>query len=301
MNIEENISALNIYKYAYKNWLRIIVLRKLLKRKIILVKLRSGKSILLPFELISFLKGLIEMNVYVKDDLINSFEFDSNSGILKFLFKRKIVKIKFFEDTVMNGEFASFLGDYDFLEPIRDNIVVDIGANIGDSAISFAIGGAKKVVAMEPYPYSYKWAVENIRLNNLEDKIEILNAGYGQHGSIEIEDKVSNIGTVLEAKAGGKRVNLYSLDDLFQNYIKNLEGQLLLKVDCEGCEYNILNESDDTLRRFNRIVIEYHNGYEVIKKKLENIGFEVKFTEPSIQHDKDTNRNLIQGYIYAKR
>lgn len=247
MNIEEDISALNSYRYVYKNWLKIILLKKLLNKKIILAKLRSGKSILLPVELISFLKDLIEMNANLKEDIINSFEFDSNSGILKFLFKGKIVKLKFFEGTVMNGEFTSFLGDYDFLEPIKDNIVVDIGANIGDSATSFAIEGAKKVVAIEPYPYSYKWALENIKLNNLEDKIEILNAGYGQHGVIEINDKISNIGTALEATEGGTKVNLLSLNDIFLNYINHLEGQLLLKMDCEGCEYNILKESDDVL------------------------------------------------------
>ncbi len=301
MGIEEDISALNSYRYVYKNWLKIILLKKLLNKKIILAKLRGGESISLPFELISFLIGLIKMNANLKEDIINSFEFDSNSGILKFLFKGKIVKLKFFEGTVMNGEFASFLGDYDFLEPIKDNIVVDIGANIGDSATSFAIEGTKKVVAIEPYPYSYKWALENIKLNNLEDKIEILNAGYGQHGVIEINDKISNIGTVLEATEGGKRVNLLSLDDIFLNYINHLEGQLLLKMDCEGCEYNILKESDDVLRKFNRMVIEYHNGYKDIKTKLEGAGFNVKFTKPKIQYNKDINRNLIQGYIYAKR
>lgn len=301
MEIKQNIRALNSYRHAYKNWLEIILLRQLLNRTDIQVEFRNGKSILLPFGLISSLKGLGEINVNSRDAIINSFEFDRNSGILKFLFKGKIVKLKFFENTVMNGEFTSFLGDYDFLEPIKNNIVVDIGANIGDSSISFAIEGAKKVVAIEPYPYSYNWAVENVKLNNLENKIEIINAGYGEHGSIEIDDRVSNIGTVLKATEGGKKVDLLSLDNILLNYIKLLEGELLLKMDCEGCEYNILNESNDVLRKFNWIVIEYHNGYENIKTKLEGVGFNVKFTKPHAWYDKDTDRNLIQGYIYARR
>ena len=32
--------------------------------------------------------------------------------------------------------------------------VVDVGANIGDTAIYFALKGAKHVYAFEPYPYS---------------------------------------------------------------------------------------------------------------------------------------------------
>lgn len=301
MEIKQNIRALNSYRHAYKNWLEIILLRQLLNRTDIQVEFRNGKSILLPFGLISSLKGLGEINVNSRDAIINSFEFDRNSGILKFLFKGKIVKLKFFENTVMNGEFTSFLGDYDFLEPIKNNIVVDIGANIGDSSISFAIEGAKKVVALEPYPYSYKWAVENIKLNNLENKIEIINAGYGEHGIIHIDDKVSTIGTVLEATEGGKKINLLSLNDIVLNYIRYLDGEILLKMDCEGCEYNILKEPDDVLKKFNRIVIEYHNGYENIKTKLESIGFAVEFTKPHIWYNKNTNMNLIQGYIYARR
>ena len=96
-------------------------------------------------------------------------------------------------------------------------------------------------------------------------------------------------------------MDLLSLDNILLNYIKLLEGELLLKMDCEGCEYNILNESNDVLRKFNRIVIEYHNGYENIKTKLEGVGFNVKFTKPHAWYDKDTDRNLIQGYIYARR
>ncbi|WP_276929848.1 FkbM family methyltransferase [Ferroplasma acidiphilum] len=301
MTINDTIKALNSYRHPYKNWLQILLLRKLFNRKIIIVKFRNGKSILLPSELVYSLKCLIAMNLNSMEAIINSLEFDGNSGILRFLFKGKIVSLKFFDNTVMNGEFASFLGDYDFLEPIKNNIVVDIGANIGDSSISFAIEGAKKVVALEPYPYSYKWAVENIKLNNLENKIEIINAGYGEHGIIHIDDKVSTIGTVLEATEGGKKINLLSLNDIVLNYIRYLDGEILLKMDCEGCEYNILKEPDDVLKKFNRIVIEYHNGYENIKTKLESIGFAVEFTKPHIWYNKNTNMNLIQGYIYARR
>jgi glycosyltransferase involved in cell wall biosynthesis len=67
-------------------------------------------------------------------------------------------------------------GDYDALNADgRD--VVDVGAFVGDSAIYFALKGAKRVIAIEPHPGAYAEMLENIRLNNLEGVIVPLNAG----------------------------------------------------------------------------------------------------------------------------
>lgn len=43
--------------------------------------------------------------------------------------------------------------------------VVDIGAGIGDTAILFSLNGARRVIALEPYPYLYEKAYVNISLN----------------------------------------------------------------------------------------------------------------------------------------
>jgi hypothetical protein len=45
-------------------------------------------------------------------------------------------------------------------------------------------------------------------------------------------------------------------------------------MDCEGYEYSILlGENNDTLRRFQQMVIECHYGYKNIEKKLKSAGF----------------------------
>jgi len=68
--------------------------------------------------------------------------------------------------------------EYDALN-VNDHVVIDVGAFIGDSAIYFALKGAKKVIALEPHPGAYAEMLENIRLNNLEDRIIPVNAGLG--------------------------------------------------------------------------------------------------------------------------
>ncbi len=57
--------------------------------------------------------------------------------------------------------------------------VIDIGANVGDSSIYFALKGAKKVVGVEPLPNVYARAIENVKLNHLEDKVFLINAALG--------------------------------------------------------------------------------------------------------------------------
>ncbi|AYN75621.1 FkbM family methyltransferase [Saccharolobus solfataricus] len=74
------------------------------------------------------------------------------------------------------GIFQNFcMKEYDV--DVKNREVVDVGANIGDTPIWFSINGARHVYAFEPLPEIYSLALENIKLNGIEDKINIINAG----------------------------------------------------------------------------------------------------------------------------
>lgn len=191
-----------------------------------------------------------------------------------------------------NGELIDIfiLEEYKFLD-VNNEIVIDIGSNIGDSAIYFALNGAKKIIALEPYPYSFDLMETNVRENNLLDKIEMVCAGYGKDGEISIDENVkNNMGTSLKSSGKGRKVKVYSLESLIKKF--NLDKGVL-KIDCEGCEYHILREDNSVIARFSQIQIEYHNGYKKLVKKLNSAGFQVKHV----------NRSGLMnfGYIYAKR
>jgi len=230
-----------------------------------------------------------------------NFQFDLTSGIFTFSYQGKDVRMKFYREDKLNGDFAVFLGVYDFLQPIKDNTVIDIGMNIADSAVWFAINNASFVIGLEPYKYSYEMASYNIEINDLKGKILPLHAGYGRDGTVQVEDKVSDTGTVLEDHKSGIKIPILSLSKLLEEYSENISGELLLKMDCEGCEYNILYENELVLKKFSRIIIEYHNGYNQLKTKLENSGFSVKYTQPRVWDDKINHRYHIEGYLYAIR
>jgi len=283
------------YKRAYKNWIKVGYYYKIKKARLVTIELRNGEKLTVPKEIVYFIKMLIN-----KQKSCMNFQFDLSSEVFTFPYHGKYIRMKFYSDNKFNGEFAGFLGDYDFLQPLAGNTVIDIGMNIADSAVSFAIDNASLVIGLEPYKYSYEMALTNIEINNLKGKIIPLHAGYGRDGTIEVEDKVSDVGTVLEEHKGGIKIPLFSLSKLLEEYRNNISGELLLKMDCEGCEYNILEENKETLRQFKRILIEYHNGYERLKKYLEECGFMCSFTEPHKWYDETTKRNLIQGYLYAR-
>jgi FkbM family methyltransferase len=56
---------------------------------------------------------------------------------------------------------------------------VDVGASVGDTAILFSLHGARRVVALEPYPRLCGEALLNMKANGLADRVVLVNAGLG--------------------------------------------------------------------------------------------------------------------------
>jgi FkbM family methyltransferase len=208
--------------------------------------------------------------------------------------------------SVTNGEApAIFLDNIYGNLPVHGKTVIDIGANIADSSIYFAVRGAKKVIGLEPFPKNYEMAKRNVESNNLSDKITLLLAGCGaKRGFVTIsayDNNKSWVGSTVKNSSQGFKVPMLTLEDILkQNNLQN--GELnILKMDCEGCEYeSILLASKDVLRSFSHIQIEYHYGYKDLKYKLEENGFIVSVSKPQLVPNIDNSNRLYIGNIYAR-
>lgn len=148
---------------------------------------------------------------------------------------------------------------------VKGREVLDIGANIGDTPIYFISKGAYHVYAFEPLPYNYFHAKENISLNNFESKITLINGAVGAvSGFINIPAYVDNTNGFSIYKSYGDnslRIKLYS----FNEAVKLMKDRYLLKMDCEGCEKEIiLNNNFD----FERIIFGSHEDITGISTKL---------------------------------
>lgn len=176
---------------------------------------------------------------------------------------------------------------------VKNKIVIDIGANIGDTAIYFALRGAKHVYAFEPYPYTYNKAANNIKLNGLEKRITILNEGLGAKAdTVRLNKGIAKGGTKLKESSTGKPIKITTIAEVLERFdIKAAQ----MKIDCEGYEYEILlNARTEDLLHFGQISIEYHYGYINLKRKLESIGFKTEHTIPRVVfYDKQMRLGLL--------
>ncbi|MEM3714871.1 MAG: FkbM family methyltransferase [Nitrososphaeria archaeon] len=208
---------------------------------------------------------------------------------------RRIVHARFADRTVhflyRDNLFAETLAwirtgffeqQYGWLD-VKGRNVVDIGASVGDTAIYFALKGARHVYGFELDRERCALAHENVKLNNLSSKIDIINAGCGNPSKI--------------ASDSNKKSRFYSLLQIAEMYgLKDA----VLKMDCEGCEYPILlSSSKSTVRRFAQIMLEYHYGYKNIAKRLIECGFDVRYTRP--ESFKSANGRSYIGYMYARQ
>lgn len=265
------LNSFRIIRKTYKNYKRLLLLAKI-----------KG----LPLEAITR-KGKKTIIFYLGDIVSDYLNVEKG--------------LTFFHDqSLWTDPFTVFINeDYKFL--LSGTTIIDIGDNIGDSTLYFALHSAQRIIAIEPFPQNFKLLVKNIEVNNIHT-IMPLNAMLGN------ENKYVNLNINREITTGiqaipsdvGEKIQMVTLTEILNKYSVY---DAYLKMDCEGFEYDsILLENKDTLRKFKKIQIEYHYGKEKLIEKLKNSGFKVKSTraKPSLNRYAD-NPNMFVGYIYAER
>lgn len=180
----------------------------------------------------------------------------------------------YFDGWWLGDVWSSFIGGIYDKFSLENKIVIDVGVNIGDTAISFIHKGAKKVIGLEPFPINYKFAESNILKNNMEDKIiNILGGCSSESSEILVDPNLSGLSYKMEKRDSGKKIKQFAIEDIVKKFDINNE---ILKMNCEGCEYDsIINVNDEILKKFSHILIQYHSGAELLIKKLSNIGFKI--------------------------
>lgn len=186
--------------------------------------------------------------------------------------------------------------------PIQDGwTIIDIGAGLGDFAISVAYAHPRcHVYAYEPFPESYALLQENIHLNAVDTVHTFpiaVGAKSGETVLFATGAAVQHTTIHTSSSAPALSVQTLCLDDVFAtNAITTCD---FLKIDCEGGEFPILfNAGETTLGSIRHICLEYHDGFTAfshtdLAEHLRQKGFQVK-TAPNPVHSH-------LGFLYARQ
>ena len=84
---------------------------------------------------------------------------------------------------------------------------------------------------------------------------------------------MKNSGISFDSK---REINSISLKDIISQY--NISKIDLLKMDCEGCEYEVLQNIDEkTISLIDNIILEFHDGIKFLPDLLERKGYNVQY------------------------
>jgi FkbM family methyltransferase len=164
---------------------------------------------------------------------------------------------------------------YDSLNLRPGDVVLDIGANIGDFAIlaSHAVGPNGLVVAVEPHPKWYTTLVKNISVSKQTNIVPIRVAIADRTGILSMTDDA--VSGLLAGRAEyAYSVPSLTLDELLIQL--KLNAVTAMKMDIEGFEREALKHQK-CLARMRNIIVETHSQelYDSVHAVLEDSGFEL--------------------------
>lgn len=283
------INGLVGYIRAYKNW-PMVTFRVITGKTPISAKLRTGEvrthySSILPY---------FEVNHFpVRQDV--------QAGAVELCLEHQGRQIRLRIQNRNWGDLPAvfFLEDYKFISGCVAT-VVDVGANIGDSSIYFALHGAMKVIAIEPFPSAFALLQLNTCQNGLSSVIKPVQAALGKkEGAVRLSPSAHGLSQRIRNSRRGLPVVVTTLDNIAEKY-HIIDG--FLKLDCEGAEEEIImSASRSTLRVFKRIQIESNQLPTRLVQKLSDSGFRVELQNSRHWNDSYATSSWTVRYICAER
>lgn len=251
-------------------------------KKKCIIKIKN-KNLAVELKNVSSINKLMRLLRTVEDDkyedlinYINDIDHEKEIIVIDNINYINVYNKKFMKNNPYNFNICIeeyFSGDEWNMINLENRYIIDIGANIGDTALYFAKEKAK-VLSFEPVKHLYELGIENISLNpKLKENIIFINKAVGgKRGKLNIASQTTK--TYINTE-DTYQIDVITVNDILNEY--NFPADIL-KMDCEGCEFEIILNEDLTM--FNDIIFEHHSkqvgkDYKPLIKKLENDGFKI--------------------------
>jgi FkbM family methyltransferase len=223
-------------------------------------------------------------------DCLLFFSFQKRYALQIYL--KKILENRYYEKIIKTKKIYFFIDNYHclkrystiltkekktitWLNRMKSNdILWDIGANVGIYSLYAAIIKRVKVISFEPMSNSYNVLLKNININNLSEKIYTYPIALGDKNRIGFSIYNSNHAAsarhlIINSLKKLKR-KFESIIILKPNFFKEIPQPSHIKIDTDGNEIKILKELKTILksRKTKEICIEIeHTGdFEKYKK-----------------------------------
>lgn len=164
-----------------------------------------------------------------------------------------------------HGVYERVLTDYviDNVSFANDDLIIDVGANLGWYALLFGVLSAGKadVYAFEPEPNNFELLTKNIQLNGSRNVHAVQKALSDHCGPVTLyRHNANNLGrhSLIPMNEGDViDVESTTIDHFVASNRLEQRPVKLLKIDVEGLEISVLRGAAETLSRTETIILEY--------------------------------------------
>jgi len=151
------------------------------------------------------------------------------------------------------------------VEPKLGDVVFDIGAYVGDTALWFskAVGPQGKVYAFEPEPSNFNKLKANLERNKVTNVIPLQLAVSETEGEMQVSSAAGS--SVITQAGTGLSVKVTTIDKFVEaNKLPRVD---FIKMDVEGYESKVLKGAHETIKTFkpSLALSAYHRGDDLIK------------------------------------
>lgn len=203
--------------------------------------------------------------------------------------------------TIVDIWYKHMYGDLSVLAGVASPRVIDIGGHIGVFSL-FVLSKfpAARVIAFEPNKENFDCLSQNIAMNHFSSHctaVEKAVAGTAGPRTFFISSSSVNGSIVTHTKTVGEtQVQCLTLQDVLSEYA--IATCDLLKIDCEGGEYEILMKAPpEVYANINNILLEWHAvpgvGADDLSSFLSAQGYTVQLSPKSTTHS--------EGFLTARK
>jgi FkbM family methyltransferase len=184
----------------------------------------------------------------------------------------------------------------------KEDLFVDVGANIGSYTVLASKVVGAKTIAFEPVHQTFNHLLQNININQINSLVDPICCAVGKEdGSVKFSSDNDTMNKVVGGDYWGKSIEVpvKSLDDLL-----NMLEPTVIKIDVEGFEEEVIQGALRVLKCDSLLAIMLETVNPKTENLLQSSGFvpasyspftRELFTPPKLDH-KSSNYLWIKNY-----